>query len=435
MNKKRLLSWLMISILLAFQGVSTVNAYDLQYFQSNDILFSGPDTTCGGNKPITSTNTTPINDSSAKERLKTILTYFTSTKGLNLAVAAGIAANIQTETGSTFNPAIIQGMTYADPAKVDSSGNIQTETIFKPVDRQGFGLSQWTYGGTSKDRQGGLYQSALSQKKDIIDMTLQLDYIWKELTTSYKTSTFDRIQNMTDPGEVAKIYMVNYEGPADQSASAQNGRAKNGSQIYNDHKGIIADGSGASITIEESVSTETGDPCASQDNSAGGVGVADGFTFPLKTTQADIKKGADGSVWCTDNQSNCHHHYNAADIFAETGTPIIAANAGIVVSKTNDSCDYYGCNVTVMGDDDILYYYTHMSKQASVNKGQKVQAGEEIGSVGTNATAMNTPRHLHFDMLPGSKYKYRPGCSSGSCMSYPFINVQPYLTAAYKQLP
>jgi len=169
----------------------------------------------------------------------------------------------------------------------------------------------------------------------------------------------------------------------------------------------------------------------------GGIGIANGFTFPLKTTQERIKRGVDGSKWCHTNPENCHHDYNAADIFAETGTPIVAAKGGRVVSKTTDDCTNHstGCNISIMGEDDVLYYYTHMSRNATPSEGSSVSAGEQLGSVGTNTTAVGTTRHLHFDMLPGKEYETRPSCSSEACTSYPFINVQPYLLPAFSKLP
>jgi murein DD-endopeptidase MepM/ murein hydrolase activator NlpD len=88
-----------------------------------------------------------------------------------------------------------------------------------------------------------------------------------------------------------------------------------------------------------------------------------------------------------------------------------------------------------MGEDKVLYYYAHMNKQAIGTKGKSVQAGDQIGAVGDNKTAMGTTRHLHIDMLPGSKYKFRPSCSGSSCSGYPFIDVQPYLNAAFQNLP
>lgn len=422
------ISLLFPSVVLAADDDSV--GFDETFYSGNNILFFNPTQTCGASsRPVVNSAVS----GTAEENLRTILEYFTN-KGLTLAAASGIAANIKAE--SSFEPAAIQGSPpkKAPAAKKGADGKIDTATIYKPVDKVGFGLSQWTYGGVFLPRQGPLYNSAVRLKTDIIDMGLQLDYIWKELNSGYKASTLDRIASLTDPREATKIYMVNYEAPKDQSQTAQNNRADIGEEIYNQYKGQISDGSGATLSSYTDVGA-TGDTCEVLDDGSGGVGVADGFTFPLKTTQYKLKNGIEGAVWCYAKNTNCHHDYNAADIFVETGTPILAAKAGKVVGKTSDSCDYYGCNVSVMGEDGILYYYTHMSRHAIVQVGEEVQAGQQLGSVGTNSTAMNTPRHLHFDMLPGDKYTSRPGCSSAACTSYPFINVQQYLVPAYNALP
>jgi len=432
LKHKRLFIFSLLSLLLVSAPVA--NATTPQFRSENDIIYYDP------TPPACSTNSSTGSgvgvSGTAKENLRAILVYFTG-KGLTLAAAAGIAANIKTESASTFNPAIIQGVTFAPPAQKNPDGSIIFDTVFKPVDGQGFGLSQWTYGGTTSSRQGGLYMLAKSRNVDIIDLNLQLDYIWKELTTSYRVSTLDRIKDMTDPRETTKIYMVNYEAPRDKSIAAQNGRADIGEAIYNEYKSQIPDGTGTTVDTT-TVENPDGSTCEAIDDSSGGVGVSsDGFTFPLKTTQAVIKAGVDGSIWCYASTASCHHDYNAADIHAKTGTVIIAAKSGEVVNKTTDNCYNHttGCNVTIMGDDGALYYYTHMNKNAIVNVGQKVQSAKQLGWVGDNTTAAGTAAHLHIDMLPGDQYKFRPECSGPACSGYPFINVQALLVPAYQKLP
>lgn len=425
LNNTPLLMALMAAFLLP---VSSVQAFDETFYSGNDIIYYNPDASCSGTVVEDEANdvATPADE---KERAKVIMQYFVD-KGLTLAAAAGFAGNMKQESG--LNPAIIQGGAIAPSAK--SGGTVDTNKIYKPVNSVGFGLVQWTFGGTSAPRQGPLYKKAVREKIDIIEMGIQLDYVWQELNAGYKQSTLDRVKSMNDPVEAAIVVHDNYEISADTDAEVREVRGGNAQRYYDQFKGEIDDNSGGTVNTTTSATT-SGDLCQTESESEGGVGSIEGFTFPLKTTQAKIKRGISGAVWCFSKSTNCHHHYNAADIFVETGTPIIAAAAGKVVSKKTSSCDYYGCNVTVMGDDGILYYYTHMSKQASVRVGQSVQAGDEIGKVGTDASAMNTPRHLHFDMLPGSEYQYRPGCSSASCMSYPFKNVQEFLVPAFNKLP
>jgi murein DD-endopeptidase MepM/ murein hydrolase activator NlpD len=427
---RRIIAAFFLSTTLVVSG-SSARALDETYYSGNDILFFNPDATCttSGDVAVSDPIDTPAGEA---DRARIIMQYFVD-KGLTLAAAAGFAGNMKQESG--LNPGIIQGGAFAAPAQKSASGTVtNTGTIYKPVDSVGFGLVQWTFGGTVGPRQGPLYQGAVRKKVDIIDMKLQLDYVWQELTTNYKTSTLDRVTDMNDPVEAAIVIHDNYEISADSDAEVRSVRGGNAQRYFDLFKNKIADKSGATIATE-TVNTASGNPCDVQADSRGGLGIIDGFVYPLKTTQTAIKKGIGGAVWCFQSETNCHHDYNAADIFAETGTPIVAAAAGKVVSVKLGSCAFYGCNVTIMGDDGILYYYTHMSKQATVRQGQSVQAGDVVGAVGTDATAMNTPRHLHFDMLPGDKYKFRPGCSSASCTSYPFINVQTNLVPAFNELP
>ena len=430
-------------LLAAVQPYSIVGAldkkYDQTFFSGNNILYYNPEATC---TTAVSDIQSTVKGGTADENIQTILEYLVA-KGMTLAGAAGAAGNIQTESG--FYPARIEGSgtKLAPAAKKDASGAIDTSTIFKPKSGEGFGLVQWTFGGTSAPRQGPLYNTAVRTKRDIIDLGLQLDYLWLELSTGYKTSTLDRMKNSNDVREAAKVFMLKFEVPKDQSASAQNTRADQAEAIYNKYKSKISAGASSTTTdptVESAaIDAPSGGCTTNEDGSSGGIGSANGFVFPLKTTQSKLKNGIEGAVWpstkttCVPNDP--HHDYCAADIFIETGTPILAAKPGRVVNKKTSSCDYYGCSVTIMGDDNTLYYYTHMSKPASVDEGKQVKAGDVIGSVGTNATAMDTPRHLHFDMLPGSKYKFRPGCSGSSCTGLPFINVQTYLVPSFKSLP
>lgn len=167
-----------------------------------------------------------------------------------------------------------------------------------------------------------------------------------------------------------------------------------------------------------------------------GVG-EDGFTFPVVTTQTAIKNEPPTARWCFESQTNCHHSYNAADIFAPTGTKIVAAMPGKVkkVSPNSGGCST-GLGITIKGasGDGRVYYYAHMSaNSAKVSEGNDVEAGQELGAIGTNNDAQCTPRHLHFDMLPDS-YDFRVGCGYG-CSNTDFLNVQPALISAFNNLP
>lgn len=173
-------------------------------------------------------------------------------------------------------------------------------------------------------------------------------------------------------------------------------------------------------------------------SSCGGIGVSsDGFVFPLLTTKLTVINDIEisGTRWCYENENNCHHDYNAADIFVPTGTVVVAARGGTVRSIKNDG-GTYGSNVQIIGDDGNLYYYTHMGAGTiAVVEGDLVTAGQPIGEIGTDENAVGTPRHLHIDVLP-SQYTSsgRPSCSGAEC-TQPFINIQPPLIESFNNLP
>lgn len=159
------------------------------------------------------------------------------------------------------------------------------------------------------------------------------------------------------------------------------------------------------------------------------------FVFPLSAPKSVITDGSSYNgttmVWCYRSQENCHHDYNAADIFAVTGTKVVAAVSGKITQA--HKTDAVGHTVHILGDDGKIYYHAHLGSH-TVSIGQNVKAGDQIGTVGTAADAQNTPSHVHFDIIPNtSGYNgIRPDCGvSIPCTGFGFINPQPQLVAAF----
>lgn len=104
------------------------------------------------------------------------------------------------------------------------------------------------------------------------------------------------------------------------------------------------------------------------------------------------------------------------DIPAPSGTPIYAANDGIVTTVgTNRYASYgYYCIINHGGGYSTLY--AHQCKVPDLTVGQAVSKGEVIGYVGT--TGSSTGNHLHFELringtradvlklYPGMTFKY-----------------------------
>ncbi len=159
------------------------------------------------------------------DNLEIILRYFTSNRGLSLAAASGIAGNFRAE--SRYNPSAIQNRGNADDN-------------YKMQNGVGFGLAQWTY----KDRQEPLQNLANQRGVAITSMSLQLDYTWKELTTTRKAALEALKGNKDDPGTAAYDFHRLFEGSADTREKIQENRIKPAGSIYSNYKGKIADGSG-----------------------------------------------------------------------------------------------------------------------------------------------------------------------------------------------
>ena len=109
---------------------------------------------------------------------------------------------------------------------------------------------------------------------------------------------------------------------------------------------------------------------------------------------------------CTVTYSKYHHDYPASDIFAKKGCAFVSPIAGVVdevnsvdkwSGKTNLGADRGGLSISIIGDDGLRYYGSHLSKiEANIVPGYKVATGEKLGEVGSTGSARGTKAHLHF---------------------------------------
>lgn len=233
------------------------------------------------------------------ENLEDILKYFTG-KGLTLAQAAGIAGNMQQESG--LDPTIIQGGAKAPPD-------------YKPVDKVGFGLVQWT----RTSRQKPLVDLAKSSGRKITDITLQLDNVWRELSGPYK-HTLQALVKTNDPVKAAVIVhgppWPGYEASGDKPADVPIVRGGNATRFYNQYKGKIKDGQGVQI----SGTTETAAPAGACEGEAAGFS-DDGFVIydQCDPKWASVPYGRSGKTACS---SGCGPTAMAMAITALSGKAV-----------------------------------------------------------------------------------------------------------------
>jgi peptidoglycan LD-endopeptidase LytH len=109
---------------------------------------------------------------------------------------------------------------------------------------------------------------------------------------------------------------------------------------------------------------------------------------------------------CRATYSRGHHHYPAADIFADVGCRFVSPTDGHVDEVTridqwnprsNNGPQRGGISISVIGVDGVRYYGAHLTWiNPMIRPGTKVRAGQELGRVGRTGSARNTPPHLHF---------------------------------------
>ena len=99
--------------------------------------------------------------------------------------------------------------------------------------------------------------------------------------------------------------------------------------------------------------------------------------------------------------------HQGQDIMSDCGNEVVAAKAGRVrfVDYQASGAGHYVV-IKGKGRKDYDYVYMHMLKRLSVREGERVEAGEQIGLVGS--TGRSSACHLHFEMWSAPGW-YRGG--------------------------
>ena len=107
-----------------------------------------------------------------------------------------------------------------------------------------------------------------------------------------------------------------------------------------------------------------------------------------------------------------HSAYPGTDIFANCGSPVVAVTDGVILevslvdrySRSGPQGPYNGgLSVSVLGDDGVRYYGSHLSAvRSEIRAGVRVRAGQRVGSLGRTGNANNVC-HLHFGLSPKCK--------------------------------
>lgn len=97
-------------------------------------------------------------------------------------------------------------------------------------------------------------------------------------------------------------------------------------------------------------------------------------------------------------------NHQGIDLAAAINTPILAAKAG-TVSVSKDEATGYGKWIEIKHDDGTKSRYGHLNDR-SVQVGARVNAGQQIGKMGSTGTS--TGSHLHFEVINAQGQKVDP---------------------------
>ena len=103
------------------------------------------------------------------------------------------------------------------------------------------------------------------------------------------------------------------------------------------------------------------------------------------------------------NTTGAWQTHNGVDIQATLGDPVIASDSGTVSAIEEDPL--WGVTVTIDHGNGIITRYCNLNSGVTVQAGQQISSGEEIGAVGETADIETSDEsHLHFEVLKNGSY-------------------------------
>lgn len=294
--------------------------------------------------------------------MEKIIWNYLKSKGLNDYGVAGLMGNLYAESGLKSN-----NLQNTYEKKLGMTDEQYTTAVDKGTytnfirDSAGYGLAQWTYWS----RKQALYNYAKSCKKSIGDLTMQLDFLIKELSKSYKT-VLGVLKTCDTVLQASNSVLLQYERPANQGISAQTARAKFG-QVYFDKYA---------------------------NQKKGGDKV---FLNPYRENVNKLR------VTDTYGALRSGKPHKGVDMVSDGDKTIVAigeGRIGVSIRVLTGLTAEWGNYVRLDLDSGERVYYCHMSQRIA-RAGQRVKKGDLIGvEGGTGRTDNHYGSHLHLEIRP-----------------------------------
>lgn len=215
--------------------------------RANELLVSYPESPSGPQYVDSTEIDFPIIDHSDGITADEYLNSYTTTasriwmylkqKGLSDIAASAILGNMYAESMVRENNLqdrfeYILGLDDEEYTEVVDKKSYSSSEFAQ--DEAGYGLCQWT----TYDRKLGLYNLAAERKVSISDMTVQLDYLWYELT-----DPFDYVLNCLNMPlsvkQASDLFMTLYEMPDIQNDEERNARYSYSLAFYEAYQGNL----------------------------------------------------------------------------------------------------------------------------------------------------------------------------------------------------
>ena len=125
-------------------------------------------------------------------------------------------------------------------------------------------------------------------------------------------------------------------------------------------------------------------------------------TRPQFPVVGDFNWGQSGAQFGAGRSGRVHE---GQDVFARTGTPLVAVRDGRVVEKGDDGGrgNFVAIYSAVARQ---TYVYLHMNRPSRVSTGERVHSGQGVGQVGCTGSCFGT--HLHFEVRAGKGTQAAP---------------------------
>jgi murein DD-endopeptidase MepM/ murein hydrolase activator NlpD len=133
-------------------------------------------------------------------------------------------------------------------------------------------------------------------------------------------------------------------------------------------------------------------------SASGSAGRTGGVEFRTHVFPVDGPHWTRGSIGEFGAPRSGGRRHEGFDVVAACGTPLVAVATGRV-TRTGFDPVLYGNFLTIHGQgEQRSYFYAHLIRPAPIDSGDRIWAGERVGSVGKTGNARTVGCHLHFEI-------------------------------------